>query len=167
MFAELALLGDIDVRSDLSQLPPLADLDPENCHVSWVLEILTDAPRGAIAQCFDWAGRRLRPAAGTDRRHRRNPPTPTASATSVAGSGSIRAASAAGTNVATLSTGKPADAAAATKANDSAKAAVANDSSSIRVSIEKIDELMNIVGELVITQSDAEPDRLQRRRCHG
>ena len=145
MFGELAQLGDLEVHSDVSQIPALEALDPENCHVSWVLEISTDAPKGAITQCFDWAEGdcelKVEPIPEAVAA-----PTPAVTAAAAA---AVEPASRPAVEAAVPTAGKASD---SPKAADASKAA-GSDSSSIRVSIEKIDELMNIVGELVITQS--------------
>ncbi|MFO1457424.1 MAG: chemotaxis protein CheA [Steroidobacteraceae bacterium] len=150
MFGELAELGDLKVVADASALLPLAEMDPENCYLRWSLELQTNAPREAIAQAFDWAegdceltieplGRVAAPApaAGAE------PPAPEAAAPVNAGP----------VAVATPAAKPEAAPTGGARVVDAAPKSNANDSSSIRVSIEKIDELMNNVGELVITQS--------------
>jgi two-component system chemotaxis sensor kinase CheA len=148
MFGELAQLGELEVIAHTGAVPPLAEMDPENCYVSWQLRLVSDAPREAVAQAFDWAEgdcelsierdlaapASATPAAATV-------PTTAAAETS---SGAVVAASAPDPEVARPTAGP--------KAVDTGKAP-ASDSTSIRVSTEKIDELMNNVGELVITQS--------------
>ena len=206
MFGELAQLGDLAVSADVSGMPSLEDMDPENCYFRWTLELQTGAPREAIAQAFDWAEGdcelSIEPSshaslpAATVATAAVAAPAPLAAtgqataalpvsgaATSAADASAevaaadisattpiAKAAPAAPTAVATAPhAGEPAAAAAAPRAAETAAAAAAprasepavaaksagagNDSSSIRVSIEKIDELMNNVGELVITQS--------------
>lgn len=154
MFGELAELGDLKVVSDVSAIPPLAEMDPENCYIRWSLELQTNAPREAIAQAFDWAegdcelsieplGRVVAPAAAAAA------PAPTAAPIAALAEAAAPAAAATVTPIARAA----APEAAAPRAAESGAKGAGNDSSSIRVSIEKIDELMNNVGELVITQS--------------
>jgi two-component system chemotaxis sensor kinase CheA len=145
MFRELRELGDLQVTADVSALPAIEEFDPENCYLSWRLKLRTDAPRQSIVEVFDWAEgdcelevKVLEPEPGANVTN-----TPAASAAASAG----RAASAEAPAAAAHSEDsehRPA------KAVDAAKG---SDASSIRVSIEKIDDLMNSVGELVITQS--------------
>lgn len=150
MFGELAQLGELEVVAHTSALPTLADMDPENCYISWQLRLVSDAPREAVAQAFDWAEGdcelsierevvAVGPAAQLEQTNA------AAMAAPVAAPGAAPAGQAA-------SDGEPARPAAVAKVVDAGKAAAA-DSTSIRVSTEKIDELMNNVGELVITQS--------------
>ncbi len=132
MLRELADLGDLEVEVATKNLPGLRELDPESCYLSWELTVTTDAIREVIDQVFDWAE-------GDCELH-------------------IRDESAA----ATVASPKPAVVAEA-KAPDAPRLVALDtgdmprqglvDGGSIRVSTEKVDELMNTVGELVITQS--------------
>jgi two-component system, chemotaxis family, sensor kinase CheA len=142
MFRELRELGDLQVTADVSALPAFEELDPENCYLSWLLCLRTEAPRQSVVEVFDWAegdctlevtALEIEPGANAAA-------TPAASATS---------APAAAPHPEESET-RSAKAAEASKAGDAAKG---SDASSIRVSVEKIDDLMNSVGELVITQS--------------
>src|ERR1700722_4603093 len=146
MFRELRELGDLQVTADVSALPAIEEFDPENCYLSWRLKLRTDAPRQSIVEVFDWAEgdcelevKVLEPEPGANAT---NPPA-AASAAAPAARAASSEAPAAATNSEDAEQ-RPA------KAADAAKG---NDASSIRVSIEKIDDLMNSVGELVITQS--------------
>jgi two-component system chemotaxis sensor kinase CheA len=146
MFRELRELGDLQVTADVSALPAIEEFDPENCYLSWRLKLRTDAPRQSIVEVFDWA------EGDCELEVKVLEPEPAANATNTpaaafAAAPAGRAAS-------------PEAPAAATNAEDpehrpakAVDAAKGNDASSIRVSIEKIDDLMNSVGELVITQS--------------
>ncbi|MFO1505314.1 MAG: chemotaxis protein CheA [Steroidobacteraceae bacterium] len=123
MFGELMGLGELKVVVDASALPDLPAINPEICHLSWQLELATEAPRSAIELIFEWAEGDceldIQPLDAT---------SPAAASDTVpAAPQPPRAA--------------PAAAAAGTEVN------------SIRVAIEKIDELLNTVGEIVITQS--------------
>ena len=146
IFAELRQLGELRVRADADRLPPLAALDPEDCHLAWQLELDTTAPRAAVAEVFDWAEGdcelSIEPLPG-------KPVAPSVVAAAPVPHGSSAP-------VAKAATGAHAEPAAphpeerAARAPDAPKGV---DTTSIRVSIEKIDHLMNSVGELVITQS--------------
>ena len=146
MFRELRELGDLRVSADVAALPPFEELDPENCYLSWQLELNTDAPRQSVIEVFDWAegdcelevialeaafggAKPMAPAAEPSLPHE------------AAASGPAPIEHADSRHI------KAADAA---RSNEAHKAAEVG---SIRVSVEKIDDLMNSVGELVITQS--------------
>jgi two-component system chemotaxis sensor kinase CheA len=55
MFRELRELGDLRVAANIAALPSFEELDPENCYLSWNLELNTDAPRQSVIEVFDWA----------------------------------------------------------------------------------------------------------------
>lgn len=142
MFKELADLGELTVQMDAAHLPEFDELDPESCFLSWQLTLFTEVTREVIAQVFDWAEgdcqleiRQV--AAAVAAEPPQQAPVESASATSAA------------SNVVPIRATSEKESA---PVHESPRAAV-GDSGSIRVSIEKIDELMNTVGELVITQS--------------
>jgi two-component system, chemotaxis family, sensor kinase CheA len=133
MLRELADLGDLSVVVSTRNLPALRELDPESCYLSWELTVDTDATREVIDQVFDWAE-------GDCELQIRDENT-------------VPAAAAARPASAPVETKTPdAIRPVAIEAPDSPKQGL-GDGSSIRVSTEKVDELMNTVGELVITQS--------------
>jgi two-component system chemotaxis sensor kinase CheA len=133
MLRELADLGDLNVVVSTKNLPGLCELDPESCYLSWDLTVATDATREVIDQVFDWAEGDCELQIRDEK--------------AAAAAPAARAASHA------PETKLPeAPRLAAVDAGDAPKQGL-GDGSSIRVSTEKIDELMNSVGELVITQS--------------
>ncbi|HEX2584044.1 MAG TPA: chemotaxis protein CheA [Steroidobacteraceae bacterium] len=134
MLRELSELGSMEVVAQHSQVPSLQDLDPESCLLSWDITLISEVTRDVIAQVFDWAEGDC---------HLDIVEQVSAPATEVVAIEEELAAS----NVVPMKAAAKADAPA-----EGNRQAV-GDSSSIRVSIEKIDELMNTVGELVITQS--------------
>jgi len=137
MLRELAALGELEVRLDAQMLPPLADVNPQDCYLAWSLELPGEVPEAAIRQVFEWA------EGDCDLTIER-----------LAGGMPQRPASAPAPAPAPTQPAATAPAAAPTPA-PKPEAAVSSlgDSGSIRVSVEKIDELMNTVGELVITQA--------------
>jgi two-component system chemotaxis sensor kinase CheA len=164
MFRELRELGDLQVEADAAALPALAELDPENCYLGWTLTLRTEVPRQSVLEVFDWAeGDCALEISEAGAEPVAAAPTPAAAAATVAATmaATMAATAPAGARAAPEcdpSVAAPAAAAAgdvaAAKANPrSGEAARGLDASSIRVSIEKIDELMNSVGELVVTQS--------------
>src|ERR1700733_12220292 len=140
MFRELRDLGDLQVTADVSALPAFDEFDPENCYLSWTLQLRTEATRQAIVEVFDWAeGDCTLEVTALE----------TAAAALPAGGSAVSAAGAAAERVAGPAHAEDPEP-RALKTGDAAKG---SDASSIRVSIEKIDDLMNRIGELVITQS--------------
>ncbi len=145
LFRELATLGDLSVAVDLQGVPDLADLDPEDCHLSWRLSIASPVAVQAIEEIFDWVeddcDLALQAIYGSQR-----------SALAVADAAPQAEPTAAAKLPPPAGKATPeADASDSNKKADGKPAAKA--SSSIRVDTGKIDALINMVGELVITQS--------------
>ncbi|MEJ0039080.1 MAG: chemotaxis protein CheA [Gammaproteobacteria bacterium] len=168
MLRELAALGKVTTRAMLDSLPSLDELDSRSCYLSWTIEVEGPQDEQPVREIFDWA------EGDCDLTVTRlNPPVATGVETSTgleAAAGVAHAPNAAtelasaAAQEATASASATAPSAAATPAAQPAvkEAAPAKqeglgsnvgDSGSIRVSVEKIDELMNTVGELVITQA--------------
>ncbi|TVQ70904.1 MAG: chemotaxis protein CheA [Chromatiaceae bacterium] len=140
LFAALEELGPLQVHSDLDRLPLFADMDAEACWLAWDLRLEGDASREAVAEIFEWVEDqcelRIEPLLDEYGAHAED-----------GASESVSPAppdSAAGTGTAV-----PVAPVTAT----GGKSRAASESSSIRVNIDKIDALINMVGELVITQS--------------
>ena len=154
MLRELAALGELEVRVDAQMLPPLAEVNPQDCCLAWSLELAGDVPEEAIRQVFEWAEgdcdltvERV-PGAAEDRVAGADP-APTTQATPPPATATAMPLQAA------APTPTPVAAAPRQDATPKPEGSVSGlgDSGSIRVSVEKIDELMNTVGELVITQA--------------
>jgi two-component system, chemotaxis family, sensor kinase CheA len=124
---ELEHLAPLEVACRLDRLPGFAQMDPLEAYLAWDLGLIGKVPRTAIDDAFAWVvddcELDIRPI---EPQAATPPVAPVAVAAVAAANGSA--------------------AAAAPAANDSAE-------SSIRVSVEKIDGLINLVGELVITQA--------------
>ena len=54
LMRELALLGDIAVTCDLAGLPGLAELDPEGAYLGWTVTLSTDRDESAVREIFDF-----------------------------------------------------------------------------------------------------------------
>ena len=155
MFAELSELGTVQVCANTGQVPALAELNPEHCYVSWSITLTTELTLDTIRSVFEWAEGdcelTIEEAAASA------PPPAAAVGVPVAAAPAPVASAAPVQAPERASPPSPAPAApvkaGAEAAAEKAAKSPASDSSSIRVSIEKIDELMNTVGEIVITQS--------------
>ena len=128
---ELAELGEIDVNTHQEKLPALSELEPENCYLSWDITLHGDIAESVIKDIFLWVEDECK-----------------LTLTPIKNESAQPAAEEAKTEVI-----QPVKAAAAKAAAGDSKKAAAAGGSSIRVSIDKIDDLINMVGELVITQS--------------
>jgi two-component system chemotaxis sensor kinase CheA len=136
IFRELAVLGNLLVTAHLDALPSCRDMHPGRCYLSWSLSLVSDAPESAIREIFEWVN------ADCDLKVKAS-----SSALPPKAATPIRTAAA---DAPPAPVAVTAEAAAPASA---AQAANAMDSGSIRVGVEKIDELINTVGELVITHA--------------
>ena len=133
LLRELGKLGKTTVVVDSSALPPLAELDANLCYLSWQIQVEgSSITQAAIEEVFSWvdtdaeiAVQRVTETAATEL----EPPSPVA-----------------------LEHEAPEASAAKLAPRPEAKVEAAA-IGSIRVGVDKIDLLMNMVGELVITQS--------------
>ena len=163
IFRELEQLGQLEIRADSSSLPSLVDLEPEECFLSWELKLTSDCAKDQIREIFEWveddcdlviqvihrteaeleeAEKIAEVRTGVDRRtnedRRTNSNDRRCQDQTIEGkeqrSGDERRAS-------------------ADRRTGQDRRNKGGESTSIRVSIDKIDALINMVGELVITQS--------------
>ena len=152
MMRELAELGELIVSVDTVALPPLSHLVPSECHLAWTLELCGEVREEAIRQVFEWAEGdcELLIAELNDGSADTTHPRATADADTVIADAILSAPAA---RSAAKAEAPRTDAAPRADARGEGQVATIGDSGSIRVSVEKIDELMNTVGELVITQA--------------
>lgn len=144
----LAELGRLSAEPRLPEDLVLAACEPEACHLAWALDLHGEVAREAVTDCFAWVedecDLKISPLAAAATAA---PASPASIATSEAPPTLAAAAS--------PSTGPKTEASRVSgKAPVAARSAKpANDGASIRVGTEKIDALINLVGELVITQA--------------
>ena len=121
---ELATLGTVEeIVADLSNLPALSGLEAESCYLSWIIRLVSEREREEIADVFAFVENGAQITIEAQGR-----------ADEIAvSSAPARAGVAAAAGQASRSRGR--------------------DSASIRVATGKVDEIINLVGELVIAQS--------------
>ncbi len=148
MFRELAELGELTVKADFLGLPDIHELDPEECHLSWKLHLKGNVPEHEIEDIFAWvedecdfALQKIQSETSVVAPVADHPPVeaPTPPAEKIEKEDTKPVSK------------KPADVSKAK--SETAKPAANKGSGSIRVDTTKIDTLINMVGELVITQS--------------
>jgi two-component system, chemotaxis family, sensor kinase CheA len=54
LFRALEQLGEMSVTVDSSQLPRMEDMEPELCFLSWRLELNQDIPEDLVREIFEW-----------------------------------------------------------------------------------------------------------------
>jgi len=128
---ELMEMGDIHIDVDDSELPDLSDFDPETCYLSWDISLITEKTRADIEEVFAWVEDDCELIV-----HEILADKPLADKPAP-----------------NLQAVKRVEKPALKKEEGKSEAKKSSGSSSIRVDITKIDELINMVGELVITQS--------------
>jgi two-component system chemotaxis sensor kinase CheA len=190
IFAALEALGRVEATADLGRIPPLGELDPQTCYLSWLVRLRGECAREQVEEAFDWttgdceltierginvaatlSGTTAGSATGALAPGVQSSPPVAAATQAPTGSAPAAAATVAPTGAppahgaapdrqavaadkpAAGATPAPAGATPAPTAAEHSKSAVNPESSSIRVGIDKIDELINTVGELVITQA--------------
>ena len=170
LFRDLAKLGHLRSWPDLTHMPPLDRLDPEDCHLAWDLRLETTHPQMDVDEVFEFV------AEGDNLRIQALAPAGVVpplgdfllAATDVSPA-DIREALAQQKPLGELLVGmgkvKPE---AVTKALDQQqKKRNQAESSTLRVATEKIDRLVNLVGELVITQAMLAQASLQTHTTLG
>jgi len=149
MFRELATLGQLKTTVDLQGVPDFYDLDPEECHLSWKLELMGNASEAEIDEIFDWVEDDCDLAklaiygevSSALAVPQQASPVPAVNS-------NIEPA-----NFEFSKTTEPKLVSIEKPGNKEEAKTAAKGSSSIRVDTSKIDTLINMVGELVITQS--------------
>jgi two-component system, chemotaxis family, sensor kinase CheA len=156
LLRELGQLGGLSVRASMAALPPLGELDPERCYVSWEMVLATAVGKDAIRDVFifveDSCELTIEAAEAAA--------SAASSADAIAAADSIAAR-------AEASRAAPADAPAVSSADLTARAledkrssAVGrraydkpDNASSLRVPAARLDQFVNLVGELVTVQA--------------
>jgi len=143
MIRELATLGEIKVQANIDDVPSVVTLHPEDCYLNWNIELRGDGiKREDIDEVFEWVV--------DDSELIIEPIAIEPIAIEAAQEDSKDSAQEQVIAAAPAPVGQPAAVAAPAAA---AKAPSKATESSIRVGIDKVDDLINMVGELVITQS--------------
>ncbi|KGF68503.1 chemotaxis protein CheA [Hoeflea sp. BAL378] len=183
LLRDLARLGDLQVRCDIDTLPPIDQLDPEGAYFSWLIRVETDKDEEAVRHVFEFAEWdcliEITPgsddeafsaptAAGEDQ-----PMAPVPFDLSMLEEEPVVPAETAAAVVVPIAAARPAAVAAVEEAplappslpraekalaaeaekKESAVAAVPAAPQTIRVDLDRVDRLINLVGELVINQA--------------
>jgi two-component system chemotaxis sensor kinase CheA len=54
MFRELSELGELTSLANIQDVPSLFEMDPEECNISWDLKVMGDIPLDEIEEIFNW-----------------------------------------------------------------------------------------------------------------
>ncbi len=131
LIRELGRLGHIEVRADITALPALDRLDPESAYIAWVVTVHTAVPMARLYDVFEFVADQCDVAIAP-----MLPPSCDGPAVAA-----IDTTAAAEPSSPVSDTGEP------------RRAEVLAAAPTVRVDVEKIDRLVNLVGELVINQT--------------
>lgn len=152
MFSELALLGKFNATVDDSNLPAFSDLEPEDCYLAWDLTLEGDIKEQDVVEVFEWVDEdadisiepimaELEPVEEIA-----EPAIEEELEDEVAVETVVQATE----NLEAI----PQSVSSQPEApKEASKASAAPAATSMRVGTDKVDSLINLVGELVITQS--------------
>jgi len=153
MFRELSMMGDCKVKLLESSIPDWGEFNPEEILAQWEIELVADVSEEQIDEVFEWVidecelsishPKADNKAEGTE------PESPQAAVEETTETTEVSTASADNPKVENIEVSKSTAVAKQAKP----KKEINRAASSIRVGIEKVDSLINLVGELVITQS--------------
>ena len=160
LLRELGRLGDMTVACDASSLPLLHDLEPDGAYFSWTIELATSEDEAAIREVFEFV------EGDCDltihgKQQESDGATPAAPAESDVAALIQRVKSemsaeraAAPPSVSSAREGAQQDRATPAPAKvEAVKSDIAPPAATIRVEFERVDRLINLVGELVINQA--------------
>ncbi|HEX2593834.1 MAG TPA: chemotaxis protein CheA [Rhizomicrobium sp.] len=136
LFRELATLGELTAEVDLTRIPALDAIDPEQAYIGWTVTLVGDVGRDKVEEVFDFVTGDceliIEPIAAVEE----IPP--------------IALFEPISEPISVPQEVLPPPAAAGKRENGSGETAMKQ---TIRVDLDKVDRLVNLVGELVITQA--------------
>ncbi len=139
LFRELKQLGTVAIDCDTSGLPAFGAIDPEGSYLGWTIRIVTSHSETRLAEVFEFVEGEcelsITPEAHTAEAARAHDPAPEHAETAAVPGSDIVSAS------------------EQRRVKEETDKARSQSTASIRVDLSRIDRLVNMVGELVITQS--------------
>jgi len=149
LFNALADLGEVAIVACATELPALNDIDAEEVYLSWDLTLQSIASEDEIKEVFEWVEDECELIITKEEQIHRILPTLEVSISEK--SPALNTIAEAELIPLPPTSDKPAVTPPNSAEKPSSKAK--NDLGSIRVGVDKVDSLINLVGELVITQS--------------
>jgi two-component system chemotaxis sensor kinase CheA len=174
LIRELSELGSIQKTNiDTKNLPSLGEIHPEECYLSWEVDIATDCSPQAIEDVFmfldEGSKYRIEAIAATPATEQGIPSNPPSDRATQAGSATTTQSTSEKApeqdKHKNTSPNMPALPTAASSASASSSKAVENET--VRVDRQRLDELINQIGELVIGASMVEQELLSIPGGHG
>ena len=127
LIREVVLLGETKITVDTSKLPDWKEIDPQLCYLSWKIELKGNVEKETILEIFEWVELDCTLEVEEIKPEEKE--------------------------VAPIKTENKDENNKKAKNKGKSKPAASAESSSIRIATDKVDTLINLVGELVITQS--------------
>jgi len=124
LLREIHALGRLEINTDYSKIPDLNEMDPENCYLGWEMVLYGDVTLNELNEIFAWVEEACDLEISLEEDSRRQPDRRSGD-----------------------------EQESGRRKTDLAKSSKRETTSSIRVGTDKVDDLLNLVGELVITQS--------------
>ena len=163
LFKALAELGKLDAAGDLSQIPLLDDLNPEDGVLKWTLHLATEASKSDVADVFEFAAEDCQltiremseeneatcTLSDQNETTSVSVPTPTEKGGPMV-SPQIRTAAA---PLDVASTGASTEPPISTNISEGRDKTQDAPRATIRVDLDRVDRLINLVGELVVNQA--------------
>ena len=125
LIRELQTLGDLTVRANLDKLPDFSVMEPEFCYLGWEMQLKTEATYDQVQDVFAWVEDDcdLNINIGNDRRKKEDRRSSDEESVKFG------------------------------RRKSDTEGLMGAEATSIRVDINKVDDLVNLVGELIISQS--------------
>lgn len=140
----LAELGKVSVTANCNSIPSLVDFDATELYISWQITLITAAKKEDIAEIFEWVEDDCQLVISNEESIDKKP---TEINVDIANETDELTAEKPTVKTSTKTKVNP------NVTNDSSLQKPKAESGSIRVGVDKVDSLINLVGELVITQS--------------
>ncbi len=144
LFNALADLGEVTLHANADELPPLTEMHAEELYLNWHIDLVSTCSEDDIKEIFEWVEDECELII-----HKASPQKQEATEHTASVASKL-------TSTDTLQSKTPSQAqpAPASRSNDKKSTAKPKtEVGSIRVGVDKVDSLINLVGELVITQS--------------
>jgi two-component system chemotaxis sensor kinase CheA len=149
LFNALADLGEITVVANAKELPALNDIDAEELYLSWHLTLRSNASEDDIKEVFEWVEDECELILTKEDKAKLSEISADVSSTEDVCDESTASELCVSSSKVETNTPEPSQKNNVDKPAGKSK----NDLGSIRVGVDKVDSLINLVGELVITQS--------------
>ena len=143
LLRELSRLGTLTSQCDIKNLPFLDTFEPEDSYLSWELRLETESPVAAVKEVFDFVEGDCDLVIETAQPETAAPPPQEMDITAI-----LRKVREEAPAIAAVAAAAP-----AAEADAAPKAVKAIVQPTIRVDLDRVDRLINLVGELVINQA--------------